>query len=145
MTTDTQDYKDWFFIQLISRIGIRKHIKGESYKVIYTDDFDFWFIQRMTRYFNDNLIIRKYSLTNNDWEKKIEEMKIRKNVKEEIIKLIGSDNNLQNTITLGKEYSINVGFDYLENIGIKRDRRERGKYSTLIETLKKIGIELNII
>lgn len=145
MTTDTQDYKDWFFIQLISRIGIRKHIKGESYKVIYTDDFDFWFIQRMTRYFNDNQIIRKYSLTNNDWEKKIEEMKIRKNVKEEIIKLIGSDNNLQNAITLGKEYSINVGFDYLENIGIKRDRRERGKYSTLIETLKKIGIELNIL
>ena len=145
MTTDTQDYKDWFFIQLISRIGIRKHIKGESYKVIYTDDFDFWFIERMTRYFNYNHIIRKYSLTNNDWEKKIEEMKIRKNVKEEIIKLIGSDNNLQNTITLGKEYSINVGFDYLENIGIKRDRRERGKYSTLIETLKKIGIELNIL
>ena len=145
MTTDTQDYKDWFFIQLISRIGIRKHIKGESYKVIYTDDFDSWFIERMTRYFNDNQIIRKYSLTNNDWEKKIEEMKIRKNVKEEIIKLIGSDNNLQNTITLGKEYSINVGFDYLENIGIKRDRRERGKYSTLIETLKKIGIELNIL
>ena len=145
MTTDTKDYKDWFFIQLISRIGIRKHIKGESYKVIYTDDFDFWFIQRMTRYFNDNQIIRKYSLTNNDWEKKIEEMKIRKNVKEEIIKLIGSDNNLQNAITLGQEYSINVGFDYLENIGIKRDRRERGKYSTLIETLKKIGIELNIL
>lgn len=145
MTTDTQDYKDWFFIQLISRIGIRKHIKGESYKVIYTDDFDFWFIERMTRYFNYNQIIRKYSLTNNDWEKKIEEMKIRKNVKEEIIKLIGSDNNLQNAITLGKEYSINVGFDYLENIGIKRDRRERGKYSTLIETLKKIGIELNIL
>lgn len=145
MTTDTQDYKNWFFIQLISRIGIRKHIKGESYKVIYTDDFDFWFIERMTRYFNDNQIIRKYSLTNNDWKKKIEEMKIRKNVKEEIIKLIGSDNNLQNTITLGQEYSINVGFDYLENIGIKRDRRERGKYSTLIETLKKIGIELNIL
>lgn len=145
MTTDTQDYKDWCFIQLISRIGIRKHIRGESYKVIYSDDFDSWFIQRMTRYFNDNLIIRKYSLTNNDWEKKIEEMKIRKNVKEEIIKLIGSDNNFQNAITLGQEYSINVGFDYLENIGIKRDRRERGKYSTLIETLKKIGIELNIL
>lgn len=145
MTTDTQDYKDWFFIQLISRIGIRKHIKGESYRVIYTDDFDSWFIQRMTRYFNDNLIIRKHSLTNNDWEKKIEEMKIRKNTKEEIIKLIGSDNNLQKAITLGNEYSINVGFDYLENIGIKRDRRERGKYSTLIETLKKIGIELNIL
>ena len=145
MTTDTKDYKDWFFIQLISRIGIRKHIKGESYKVIYTDDFDSWFIERMTRYFNDNQIIRKYSLTNNDWKKKIEEMKIRKNVKEEIIKLIGSDNNLQNAIIQGKEYSINVGFDYLESIGIKRDRRERGKYSTLIETLKKIGIELIII
>jgi len=145
MTTDTKDYKDWFFIQLISRIGIRKHIKGESYKVIYTDDFDSWFIQRMTRYFNDNQIIRKYSLTNNDWRKKIEEMKIRKNVKEEIIKFVGSDNNLQNAIVQGKEYSINVGFDYLENIGIKRDRRERGKYSTLIETLKKIGIELIII
>ena len=145
MTTDTQDYKDWFFIQLISRIGIRKHIKGESYKVIYTDDFDSWFIERMTRYFNDNLIIRKYSMTNNDWQKKIEEMKIRKNVKEEIIKLVASDINLQKAITLGKEYSISVGFDYLENIGIKRDRRERGKYSTLIETLKKIGIELNIL
>ncbi|WP_300227269.1 hypothetical protein [uncultured Bacteroides sp.] len=145
MTTDTQDYKDWFFIQLISRIGIRKHIKGESYKVIYTDDFDSWFIQRMTRYFNDNLIIRKHSLTNNDWEKKIEEMKIRKNTKEEIIKLVGSDNNLQNAIIQRKEYSINVGFDYLENIGIKRYERERERYRTLIETLKKIGIELNIL
>lgn len=145
MTTDTQDYKDWFFIQLISRIGIRKHIKGESYKVIYTDDFDSWFIQRMTRYFNDNLIIRKHSLTNNDWEKKIEEMKIRKNTKEEIIKLIGSDTNLQNAIIQRKECSINVGFDYLENIGIKRYGRERERYRTLIETLKKIGIELNIL
>lgn len=145
MTTDSQDYKDWFFIQLISRIGIRKHIQGEAYKVIYTDDFDSWFIQRMTKYFNDNRIIRKYNLTNNDWEKKIEEMKIRKNVKEEIISLVGSDRNLQNAIILGKEYSINVGFDYLENIRIERCRRERGKYSTLIETLKMIGIELNIL
>lgn len=144
MTTDTQDYKDWFFIQLISRIGIRKHIKGESYKVIYTDDFDSWFIERMTKYFNDNLILRRYSLTNNDWKKKIKEMKIRKNIKEEIIKLVGSDNKLQNAITLGKECSINVGFEHLENLGIKRDRRERGKYKTLIETLKKIGIELSI-
>lgn len=84
-------------------------------------------------------------MTNNDWQKKIEEMKIRKNVKEEIIKLVASDINLQKAIILGKEYSISVGFDYLENIGIKRDRRERGKYSTLIETLKKIGIELNIL
>lgn len=145
MTTDTQDYKDWFFIQLISRIGIRKHIKGESYKVIYTDDFDSWFIERMTRYFNDNLIAKQYSLLNNDWVKRIDEMKIRKNVKEEIIKLVGSDNNLQNAITLGLEYSMDVGFDYLEAIGIKRDRRERGKYNTLIETLRLIGIELNIV
>ena len=37
-STDSQDQKDWYFSQLITRIGIRKHIEGETYTVYYTED-----------------------------------------------------------------------------------------------------------
>lgn len=56
----------WFFSQLITRIGIRKHIEGgERYTVLYTDDFNPDFISRIDSHFNKNtkhsnmIILRK--------------------------------------------------------------------------------------
>ena len=83
-STDPHSQKDWYFSQLITRIGIRKHIEGEVYTVWYTDDFDERFIERMDAYFNENRVIGKASVSHNDWEKRLEGMKIRSNIKEEI-------------------------------------------------------------
>lgn len=144
-STDSQDQKDWYFSQLIARIGIRKHIEGERYTVYYTDDFDARFIDRMDSYFNENRITGKASVSHNDWEKELDKMNIRKNLKKEIRLLARYDKDMQKAITMDSEYTKEVTFAYLEEIlGIRRSARERRYYKKLIETLGKLGITLVI-
>lgn len=143
-STDPHSQKDWYFSQLITRIGIRKHIEGEVYTVWHTDDFDERFIERMDAYFNENRVIGKASVSHNDWEKRLEGMKIRSNIKEEIRLLARYDKDMQRAITMDSEYTKEVTFAYLEMIGIKRGKRERGRYKALIDVLKTMGINLVI-
>ena len=143
-STDPHSQKDWYFSQLITRIGIRKHIEGEVYTVWYTDDFDERFIERMDAYFNENRVIGKASVSHNDWEKRLDGMKIRSNIKEEIRLLARYDKDMQRAITMDSEYTKEVTFAYLEMIGIKRYVRERRKYDRLLETLNKLKITLMI-
>lgn len=144
-STDPHSQKDWYFSQLITRIGIRKHIEGEVYTVWHTDDFDERFIERMDAYFNENRVIGKASVSHNDWEKRLDGMKIRSNIKEEIRLLARYDKDMQRAITMDSEYTKEVTFCYLEMIGIKRGKRERGRYKALIDVLKTMGINLVII
>ena len=143
-STDPHSQKDWYFSQLITRIGIRKHIEGEVYTVWYTDDFDERFIERMDAYFNENRVIGKASVSHNDWEKRLEGLKIRSKIKEEIRLLARYDKDMQRAITMDSEYTKEVTFAYLEMIGIKRYVRERRKYDRLLETLNKLKITLVI-
>ena len=143
-STDPHSQKDWYFSQLITRIGIRKHIEGEVYTVWYTDDFDERFIERMDAYFNENRVIGKASVSHNDWKKRLDGMKIRSNIKEEIRLLARYDKDMQRAITMDSEYTKEVTFCYLEMIGIKRGKRERGRYKALIDVLKTMGINLVI-
>ena len=142
--TEIEDLKDWYFVQLISRIGIRKHIEGDTYSVFYTSDFGDEFIERLSSYINDNVITNKTVSPINDWEKVIDSMKFRKNIKEEIKMLVMNDNELQEAIVCRKDYSINVTFDYLEGIGIKRSYRERRHYKVLTDNLKLLNVFLEI-
>ena len=144
ISTDSQDQKDWYFSQLIARIGIRKHIEGERYTVYYTDDFDERFINRMDSYFNENRITGKTSVSHNDWEKKLDGMRIRSNIKEEIRLLAKYDKDMRRAIVMDQKYTKEVTFAYLEMIGIKRGKRERGRYKALIDVLKTMGINLVI-
>lgn len=142
--TEIEDLKDWYFVQLISRIGIRKHIEGDTYSVFYTSDFGDEFIERLSSYINDNVITNKTVSPINDWEKVIDSMKFRKNIKEEIKVLVMNDKELQEAIVCGKDYRINVTFDYLEGIGIKRNSRERRNYKTLSDNLMLLNVFLVI-
>lgn len=143
-STDSQNQKDWYFSQLITRIGIRKHIEGEVYTVWYTDDFDERFIDRMDAYFNENRITGKASVSHKDWEKKLDAMDIRSNTKEGIRLLAKYDKDMQNAIVMDQKYIKEVTFDYLEMIGLKRYARERRNYKKPIELLEKLGITLVI-
>lgn len=144
-STDPHSQKDWYFSQLITRIGIRKHIEGEVYTVWHTDDFDERFIERMDAYFNENRVIGKASASHNDWEKRLDGMKIRSNIKEEIRLLARYDKDMQRAITMDSEYTKEVTFCYLEEIlGIKRSARERRYYKKLIEALGRLKITLVI-
>lgn len=143
-STDPHSQKDWYFSQLITRIGIRKHIEGEVYTVWYTDDFDERFIERMDAYFNENRVVDRKSVSHDDWEKRLDGMKIRSNIKEEIRLMARYDKDMQRAITMDSEYTKEVTFAYLEMIGIKRYVRERRKYDRLLETLSKLKITLVI-
>lgn len=142
---DSQDLKMWYFAQLITRIGIRKHIKGDRYTVFYTADFDITFINRLDSYFNKNKLIPISPVIHEDWKVKLDGMKIRSNIKSEIITLAGSDDKMQQAIVQGKEFRKEVTFDFLDMLGIKRILHEKHRYNTLVETLKKIGITLVIL
>lgn len=143
--TDSQAHKDWYFSQLITRIGLRKHIEGERYTVFYTDDFNQDFISRMDSYFNRNKIEVRNPIKHEDWRIKLESLNIRKNVKEEIVLLAGSDDKMKEAIVQGKEYKKEVTFGFLELLGITRHDRKRLKYKVLIDNLKRLGITLEII
>lgn len=142
---DSQDLKMWYFTQLITRIGIRKHIKGDVYTVFYTCDFEECFIDRLDSYFNKNKLIPISPVIHEDWKVKLEGMKIRSNTKSEIITLAGSDYRMQEAIVQGKEFRKEVTFDFLDMLGIKRSRNEKDKYKALINVLKSIRILLDIV
>ena len=142
---DSQDLKMWYFAQLITRIGIRKHIKGEVYTVLYTCDFEECFIDRLDSYFNKNKLIPISPVIHEDWKVKLDGMKIRSNTKSEIITLAGSDYRMQEAIVQGKEFRKEVTFDFLDMLGIKRSRNEKDKYKALINVLKSIRILLDIV
>ncbi len=142
---DSQDLKMWFFTQLITRIGIRKHIKGDRYTVFYTADFDITFINRLDSYFNKNKLIPISPVIHEDWKVKLDGMKIRSNIKSEIITLAGSDDKMQQAIVQGKEFRKEVTFELLDMLGIKRSRNEKDKYKALINVLKSIRILLDIV
>ena len=144
-STDSKDQKDWYFSQLITRIGIRKHIEGETYTVYYTEDFDEKFIERMDAYFNENRLAQKKSRQKQrDWMKKLEEMKIRSNIKKEIISLARDDKKMQEAIIHGEEYTKEVTFFYLESVFMKMRAHERRKYKKLSEALARMKITLLI-
>ena len=98
----------------------------------------------MDAYFNENRVVDRKSVCHNDWEKRLEGMKIRSNLKDEIILLARYDKDMQKAITMDDEYTKEVTFVYLEMIGIKRYVRERRKYDRLVETLSKLKITLVI-
>lgn len=98
----------------------------------------------MDAYFNENRVVDRKSVSHNDWEKRLEGMKIRSNLKDEIILLARYDKDMQKAITMDDEYTKEVTFVYLEMIGIKRYVRERRKYDRLVETLSKLKITLVI-
>ena len=98
----------------------------------------------MDAYFNENRVVDRKSVSHDDWEKRLDGMKIRSNIKEEIRLLARYDKDMQRAITMDSEYTKEVTFAYLEMIGIKRHVRERRKYDRLLETLSKLKITLVI-
>ena len=142
-TTDPQKHKDWFFSQLITRIGIRKHQPG-TYTVYYTEDFDDDFIERMKVYLNEKQDIKAIQQETAGLEKQAGHNEYTGEPKNEIVLLAMDDENMRNAIGMDQEYTKEVSFDYLENLGVKRYVRERRKYNKLIETLGKIKITLII-
>ena len=76
--------------------------------------------------------------------KKLEGMKIRSNIKKEIITLAKYDRKMQEAIVHEEEYTKEVSFSYLELVLMKKRAHERRKYKTLSDSLARMKITLLI-
>lgn len=157
VNTDTNKFKDcygtattnqghnlWYFIQLLSRIGIRKHrLGGKTYNVHYTDDYSRKFIQLLSDYFNknqNNVISAGVTLEQKLKDKGV----VHKQIIAKIIILAQRDSIFEQAILHSKPYSASMTSKELYSIIPIGKMPKKDNYKSLVDNLKKVNIELNI-
>ena len=141
-TTD-EEHNLWYFVQLITRIGIRNHDGGE-YHVYYSNDYNASFIQQLDDYFNKNQFYhnREFEAVC-DWIGKLKEMKVDMRVKREIVKLWDYDNYISTAILDASGYDLRITLDKLYKLLPKHDKK-RAKYNKLSDALSLFKVNLII-
>ena len=139
----SDDYKLWYWSQLISRIGIRNH-EGGTYNVYYSDDYDSSFIQNLDAYFNLNQFSHiQETEACNDWKQKLKDKtNFRKNHKQDIISLGEYDKNIADAIMYGNEYELKISLKEISKIVVRKGKRDWDSYKTLIEKLALLKIRV---
>lgn len=143
----TNEYycKLWYFVQLISRIGLRRH-DNKSYYVYYSSTFDNEFIKDLSNYFNkNNLSVSNTNKVLSSFEMKLNSIK---GLHESTIEAISRLNNefdpgIEGSIVDGIERKVDISLDKLYEM-FPLSRKKKSRYSKFVESLKKAGIILNI-
>ena len=113
----------WFLVQLISRIGIRKH-DGADYDVYITEDFGLDFIGHLYYYFNADVvppIVRMVTL-----EDRLREVKIHQDYWDKIKEFCDLDPNLYKYILDGDyrtQYNLFISDDKLKKMLSGKNRQ----------------------
>ena len=80
-------HRMWYYVQLISRIGIRRGDRN-TYNVYMSDDYCFDFVNCLNSYFNNNLyqpeLLGSASQVP-EWQKKLDNVQMRSNHRDEIV------------------------------------------------------------
>ena len=141
-TTD-EEHNLWYFVQLITRIGIRMHNGGE-YHVYYSNDYNASFIQKLNAYFNHNQFShnRKFEAAC-DWIGKLNDMKVDMRVKRDIVRIWDYDKNISTAILDGSGYDLRITLDKLFDLIPKHDKK-RAKYNKLSDALSLFKVNLII-
>lgn len=142
--TSNLGHRAWYFIQLLCRIGIRKHnIHGNrQYKVFYTSDFDDKLIEALKVYFNQNKNILLPEVT--PLEKKLDKCNVNKKVIPKILELTKYYPHLKEAIRKGTEYAFAITVRNLYTIIPIGAKPKRYNYNGLVKNLKMIGITMTI-
>ena len=145
----TNEYfcKLWYFVQLISRIGIRTHTGGK-YAVYYSETFEKDLINDLNRYFNNNqLVVASKHKVRNSFETKLNSIKgLHTSTIEAIIKLNNEyDPGIEAAIIDGNKRVVNISLDCMFNM-FPKSRKEKSRYKDLIKSIEeKTGITINIV
>lgn len=143
-STSNLGHKAWYFIQLLCRIGIRRHFfqADHDYNVFYTTDYDEALIKALDAYFNKNANILQPEIS--PIEKKLIKKNVNKKVIPKIIELTKYDANLETAIRRGQEYAISFGVRDLYELIPIGNKPKSYNYNPLVNNLEKIGITLTI-
>lgn len=145
--TTIEDYRLWYYIQLLSRIGIRKS-DGSTYHVWYTNDYKPEFIKLLSDYLNQNIYNPTASQSSPlNWLGKLvksRNLKIRKEQIVDISALVTSyDASLKDYIMAGRKESFSIPKKLLYALCPKSEKKDRA-YNSLKVALDKLGITLTI-
>lgn len=145
--TNNNEHILWAYVQLLSRIGIRKH-DGQDYRVWFSNDYSNSFISALDDYFNHNTLreriieperipepLRLMIRDSNIGKKKL--------FTKELCALMDFDPEIREALKVNRRYQVEISLDDIYRI-IPRHDKKRGKYSVLRNNLAKIGIELHI-
>lgn len=145
--TSEEEYKLWYMVQLISRIGIRKH-DGQNYTVYYSSDYPKGFINSLDDYLNRNKITLKPKKTIADplWMVRMKSIKGGNRYIERIGKLINYNLALEKAIEINdKTFRMDIPLDHIWRIIPMRGKKQKSTYKRLTDFMKdKLGITLNI-
>lgn len=140
-STSASDQKLWYFVQLLCRTSIRNHLGGEVL-VRYSTDFSGHFIERLSKYLNNNQLTDCINKTGT-WKDFMVEAKIRKPIQDQITELNKIDPKISDCILTNKPYKLTISLDRLYKI-LPRCEKKRKEYKSLAENLCKVGISLEI-
>ena len=142
--TSIEEYRLWYYTQLLCRIGIRD-LSGGTFEVYYSDDYKQDFIDKLSLYLNNNTYMPpKPKKAKKGWfDDKSKKAKIRNNLKLEIEKLALIHLDLKEAIQLSKHYTLTITLTELSKY-CPRTERKRRNYLSLIKAFAKIGITLDI-
>ena len=142
--TTIEDYRVWYYTQLICRIGIR-NLAGGNFKVYYTTDHKPLFINQLNDYLNMNKYIPvSHKSRSKCWFNDIAKANgIREPQKSNIIDLAVMFTDLKTEIEAKNSYTLTVPLVQLALICPRKERKRRA-YKPLVSALKKLNITLVI-
>lgn len=145
MTETTNEmHRLWYFVQLLSRIGIRRS-DGGHYLVYYSTDFKQSFINRLSDYFNNNKCPIQSQEKTEYWREKIKAAKIRKEIVSRIEKISHVYPELTAMIECdGGQQKFVITLDEIFNITPTGKTKETRKYAPLKKAMMLLGIDLII-
>lgn len=136
----------WFYVQLITRIGIRKHQLGKKFTVYYSKDFNKKLINNLQNHFlNADVSNLDYDLPEIENElDKIIESRVNKSHRDNLRNLINEYPDLEEVILKGiPGHTINTTLKNLNKVlGLTRD--SIGKYKAFVNELYNI-FDINLI
>lgn len=145
--TSQDEYKFWYTIQLLSRIGIRKN-DGQKYTVYYSSDHSKKFIKSLDDYLNKNKITMKSKKTTTDpvWMARVKSIKGGNKYVDKIGKLIKYNPALEKAINGDdKTFQMYIPLNVIGGIIPMGGKKQRSNYKRLIDFMKnKLGISLSI-
>ena len=141
-----QQHRMWYYIQLISRIGIRNG-DGKTYNVYMSNDYETDFVRSLDSYFNANAYLPELftgSPKTIEWQKRLYEVSMRCNHRREVEILCNKYQELQQMIVnTGIPHTFQLPLIELSQV-IPRAKYERGRYDKLVIVFGKLGVNLVI-
>lgn len=142
--TTIEEYRLWYYTQLLCRIGIRNLLPG-NYDIYYTDDYKESFINKLSLYLNNNTYtIPKSKSSKKGWfDVRAKEAKINIKLKVEIEILAATDIDLKEAIRAKNHHTFKIAWSELLKHCPRKEKKKRS-YEPLIKSFARIGITMVI-